>query len=254
MRNMSFFLDIEQLLQKIEGTVSLALEGEVTYHYQSDIIHRSASLIKMPILTTALFQAEQDILDLNETVSCSVLSKVKGSGVIASFREEAVLIAHDLLTLMITVSDNDATNWAIKKIGMVPIQQTIKDLGLTNTALNRYMLQDPEEAGGDNFTTARDMVKLLHYMDTSPLQDLFYRPLLEQQFREKLPGALEYETRVKVANKTGGLQGVVHDTARFQAGGRVIYAALLCSNIQDEPYTNYIQSQIGKRIAQYLIS
>jgi beta-lactamase class A len=69
-----------------------------------------------------------------------------------------------------------------------------------------------------------------------------------------LPGLLEYETRVTIANKTGGLQGVVHDAARFQADNRVIYAALLCSGVKDDTYTNYVQAQIGKRIAEYLVS
>jgi beta-lactamase class A len=142
MCKMSFIQDIEQLLGKMDGTVSLALEGEVTYHYQSGLVHRPASLIKLPILATALLQAEQGTFDLQEQISCASLGKVKGSGIAASFAKETVLTAKDLLTLMITVSDNDATNWAIEKAGMASIQHTIKELGLVNTELNRYMMQD----------------------------------------------------------------------------------------------------------------
>lgn len=79
---------------------------------------------------------------MQEQISCASLGKVKGSGIAASFAKETVLTAKDLLTLMITVSDNDATNWAIEKAGMASIQHTIKELGLVNTELNRYMMQD----------------------------------------------------------------------------------------------------------------
>lgn len=75
MCKMSFIQDIEQLLEKMDGTVSLALEGEVTYHYQSGLVHRPASLIKLPILATALLQAEQGRLICKNRFLALLLAK-----------------------------------------------------------------------------------------------------------------------------------------------------------------------------------
>jgi beta-lactamase class A len=252
-RAMSLQTKLTSLLQKIEGKISLVIEGGFSYEYHGDVVHPPASLIKLPVLAAALAQAEQGVLDLHEPVCIRPLSKAGGNGVIDSLSENTVLLAIDLLTLMITVSDNTATNWAIQKVGKQTIQEEMQRLGLCSTELNRYMMQSPEEAGGDNMTTARDMVKLLQAMDVAPLRNAFYKPLLEQQFRFHLPGVLEYVTDVEIANKTGGVRGVVHDVARFRSKQGMLYAALLMSEVEDTSYASYIHAQIGKVLADYLL-
>ncbi|UOY91242.1 class A beta-lactamase-related serine hydrolase [Ectobacillus sp. JY-23] len=233
------------LLEKVDGRVSLCIEGAYTYAYHAEALHVPASLIKMPILWAGL------PLNQNEQVLPHTLAKVGGSGIIDSLSSGATLTVRDLLTLMINVSDNTATNWLIERIGKSAIQSSIAEAGLTQTALQRYMMQSPEEAGGDNVTCAADMVRLLRVADHSPQRDAFYAPLLQQQFRSQLPGLLEYSD-VEIANKTGSVRGVLHDAARFRRGACTLYVAVLMSDLQDVAHAGYIQARIGSALAEWM--
>ncbi|MCP8967953.1 serine hydrolase [Ectobacillus ponti] len=238
---MTWQREIEHLLQKAGGKVSCIVQGDLQFEYGANVVHRAASLIKLPILAAALQQ-----LDMSERVPCAALGKE--SGLAAAFSPEAALLIEDICLLMMAVSDNAATNWLIERLGMPALQREAASRGMV---LGRRMLQSPAEAGGDNLCSARQVAGLLAEMDSSPLRDSFYKPLLAQQLRQQLPGLLEYRD-VVIANKTGSLQGVLHDAARLQAGGKTVYIAVLMSELSDVAYAAYLQARIGQIVADQL--
>ncbi|MEN1937846.1 serine hydrolase [Paenibacillus sp. 102] len=250
MKKANFIYELEKRIKSINGNVSIMIQGEIIYRYNEQLVHPSASLIKLPILSYAIEKVKDGTLEPYELIPISSLEKTGGSGIVASLHTPNITI-QDLITLMITVSDNTATNWLINKLKMNCIQKHIDSLQLNGTKLQRYMMQTPKETGkNDNFTTAEDIVSLLRQYEN---EEQFYKPLQNQQFTYKLCGKLEGIKGVSIANKTGELQTVTHDAARLNINNRMLYVVVLTSNVDCVSHTNYIFSEIGSLIVQYLL-
>ena len=84
-------------------------------------------------------------LDPAERVSVPAEARVEGTGVLKALAPGLQPTWSDLATLMITVSDNVATNLVIDRLGMEAIQAWIDKAGLAETRLDRRMM----ESGGD---------------------------------------------------------------------------------------------------------
>ena len=121
----------------------------------------------------------------------------------------------DLATLMITVSDNVATNLVIDRLGMDAIQAWIDKAGLVETRLERRMMDRAAmSAGRGNWTSAADMETLLSAIAAgrcvSSEASLQMRRAIEaQQIQDRLPRRLA--DGIFVANKTGNFADVIHD-------------------------------------------
>ena len=249
MQKEDFIYELEKRIKSINGDVSVMIQGEIMYRYNENLVHPSASLIKLPILSCAIEKIKDETLNPYELIPVSSLKKTGGSGIVAALHAPNLTI-QDLITLMITVSDNTTTNWLINKLNINHIQKHIDSLQLNGTKLQRYMMQAPKELGKDNFTTAEDIISLLKYYES---EELFYYPLQKQQFTYKLGGNLEGMEGLSIANKTGELQTVTHDAARLNINNKTVYVAVLSSNVQSVNHTNYIFSEIGYLIVQYLL-
>lgn len=129
----------------------------------------------------------------------------------------------DLVELMITLSDNTATNILIELLGMAKINTTLRQLGLNDTVLARKMLDwQVRAAGRDNLTTARDMGELLariYWRKIPGLSvasiDQIYHILTRQVYRDNLSFYIPEQYWPKIASKTGTLTGVIHDATLF---------------------------------------
>ena len=114
--------------------------GNELYSVRPDIIYPSASMIKVPILFEILRQAATGTLCLQETLVPSVSCRVGGAGILKELNPSLQLNIRDLCVLMISLSDNTATNTLIERIGMTAVNQTMSDLGLAHTRLQRRMM------------------------------------------------------------------------------------------------------------------
>ena len=71
----------------------------------------------------------------------------------------------DLARLMITESDNSATNMLMSKLGsMTDINSAIRQWGLKHTHVQTWL----PDLGGTNHTTAEDMARMLYNIDENP--------------------------------------------------------------------------------------
>lgn len=152
-----------------------------------------------------------------------------------------------LLTDMITVSDNDAANTLLERLGggdasagMAVVNQFCEENGYTGTSIGRKFLeQNPE---GDNYTTADDCSRLLTeiYNGTCVCREAsakMYEYLKNQQRVNKIPAGLQGTTAV-AANKTGELAGdygdyVENDIAVIEDGRNVWVLSILSKNVKD---------------------
>jgi beta-lactamase class A len=249
---------IRDELAGFKGRVGLALEiGDECFYYNSEEVFPSASVIKVPILLAGLKQAEEGKLNLNQLTA--ITDRAGGSGVLHSLSSLASLTIKDLMTLMITVSDNVATNMIIDLLGMKDINQVIDCLGMVSTKLNRKMMDfEAKERGLDNVSSPSDIIKCLKVMNGSTFlseesKEAALTIMGAQQFQDKLPAMMDPE-RMYIGNKTGGLPHVEHDCAMIRYKGKTAYVAVLTDMLEDVYYAKQTIARIGKHIYDYLLS
>ena len=127
---------------------------------RADEVVTAASTIKVPILAAAL--GEVDAAARSRTAERHPAPADGRLWRPASLARPARLTLADLLTLMIIVSDNTATNVVIDLIGMERVNQFCAGAGLNGTVLRRKMMDaDAVRLGLENTTTAHDQAKLL---------------------------------------------------------------------------------------------
>lgn len=233
---------LEGLAQAFPGTVAYFIENLQTQQSISMHPQRSfyaASTIKLPLLLMALQQGH----DLQQTVPIGAHTKALGSGVLKELHQSQLSL-QDLLTLMIIVSDNTATNVVLEFLGHKgPINRFFADSGWSNThAAGMLSLPDhrpdPLRHPADySRTTAADLASMLRSLwqgqgYSSHQQQTALEILGKQQytsFLRYLPADLddleEGTTPLKLYSKSGEIRRFRHDCGILAKGNQ---AALLC--------------------------
>jgi beta-lactamase class A len=96
--------------------------------------HRSyptASTFKVPVMVEVFRQAEAGLFGLEDRIALGPDDITGGSGVLRDLQSGINPTVHDLLMLMIIVSDNTATNMLIDKVGgKERVNETMAQMGL----------------------------------------------------------------------------------------------------------------------------
>lgn len=140
-------------------------------------------------------------------------SKVDGSGILQFEEAGSRFTWGELMGLMISISDNVATNLFIESLGKDNINSRIKEYGLRDTFIVRKIR---EMIPGDNHSNADDMTQVLialesrEFIDGSLYEfaiDIMKKTINKERIGRCVP------PDVVVANKTGTLNSVVGDSA-----------------------------------------
>jgi beta-lactamase class A len=92
------------------------------------------STIKIPLMVESFRQIEAGRFTLSDRVKLRDEDKRPGTGIIRSLDAGADLSIKDLITLMIIVSDNTATDLMFAKVGGIdPVNRLMSEYGLTQT-------------------------------------------------------------------------------------------------------------------------
>lgn len=253
--------NIKAELNGFDGRIGMVMEvqdGE-NFTINGDQLFPSASIIKLPILLAGLIKAKNGEIDLDQVITIPESSKVGGSGVIQALSKNASLSIKDLLTLMITVSDNTATNLIIDLIGMDTLNDTFNQVGLPNTVLQRKMMDfTAMEKGKDNLTSPIEIIHCLKLLNGLNFTigfegTVIAREILKsQQFQNKLPERMDQE-KITILNKTGELPAVEHDCAILEFRGRRVFVAVMMDKLLDQYSAKQLIHRIGKHISDYLV-
>jgi beta-lactamase class A len=202
-----------------------------------------ASTIKVLILVAALREVQRGRWALDSDVPLLPPGdRAGGSGVLRELTSVYRMSLSDLLTLMIVVSDNAATNAVIDVVGFDAINACARDLGCTETRVERRLM-DPG-ARGENVTSALDQARVLDGLarGTALPADLSRHALdvlSRQQVRDRLPALLPPEARCW--NKTGELLGLRHDVGLIgtDSAPRAVVAVLVDELTDDRSRLGY---------------
>jgi beta-lactamase class A len=234
---------------------------------------QTASVIKMGILLDAAEQIRAGKATFDERLVLTKPNQVQGSGVLGVLTPPIALTLGDVLTLMVVLSDNTATNMAIDRLGLAHINGTLRAAGLHQTWLYKKVYVPTTEAMppdqkkfGLGKTTAREMASIMERFATcnlaldksAPLPadgkicGAILHMLRNQQDRDSLPRYLETldtsETGSAIGNKTGALNQVRNDVALISSkSGPIVIAAFTWDN-EDQRWTgdNEAEQTLGK--------
>lgn len=133
-----------------------------------------ASLIKMLFLLTALEQIERGVLSLDDSYLLTEEDKyagavrVEGSGILQYAENGNIYSVEELLFLMISISDNIASNIIFDLVGAAAATDLAARLSLAGTRVSRkmYELNSPQPS---NVSTARDLTMMLIALEKKEL-------------------------------------------------------------------------------------
>jgi beta-lactamase class A len=206
------------------------------------------SVIKIPLMVEAFRQIEAGKFSLEDKMTVKDADKRPGTGVIRSLDPGAVLTIKDLLTLMIIVSDNTATDLIYEKVGGPgPVNQLMQSYGLKNTratgtaevwfkALAAAPSRDQFHADGKTpfgWSSPRDIGKLLEMMQQGQaVSKSASHQMLEmmrgQVYSSRLP---KYVTGFRVPHKTGDfLPYIANDVGILESPNRNIVISVFTAH------------------------
>jgi len=185
-----------------------------TFGHQQDEAYLAASVIKLPIFMAIMKWASEGKASLDERITVTQESKLPICGALTLFTDEPSVNIRTLCRLMISLSDNTATNLLINRFGIPAYMEEFKNFGLKNTALNRLLFQPELSAQGiENYIVPEEMGMLLEqiYNHTFVNEDVSTEindTLLLQQINHKIPGVFGEGI---VAHKTGEDENLSND-------------------------------------------
>lgn len=190
----------------------------------------SASTIKLPILCRALQDVMEGTLQLDQFVPICPGDYCDDTNVFEpTYRQDGASL-WEMLYWMIVSSDNTATNAMISLLGFDHVNDYCQTMGLTQTSLQRKMLDFEAVAQGrNNYTSPKDLYRLF--------AALYHGEILNPPLRET---ALDFLSRcrhtdalqrylpdpVVVAHKPGGLDHLNHDAGIFLLKDRPFYLGI----------------------------
>ncbi len=215
----------------------------------------AASLAKVPILVEVARQVEFGMLAWDTRYTISADTYATSSDVLANLSTDLHPTLHDLAHLMITVSDNTASNVLLDIVGMEAVNVTMHQLGLYDTRIERHFIDfAARQAGQENWTTAGDMALLFSFFcaDVLPGRNEMLNMLLQQNDNTSIPAYWNEE--VPYAHKTGELAGILHDVGILNppypqpATQLPLVIVVMTEGQKDVPLTRFTMSRIGRII------
>jgi beta-lactamase class A len=199
------------------GVAVVAPTGAAFAH-NADRHFVAASTVKIAIMIELFRQIDRSERALSDRYRLRGEDRAAGSGVMLHLHDGMEFSVADLVYLMMSISDNTATNVLIDRVGMARVNATMRDLGMTTSTLGRRMqgrLAAPDEA--ENWATPRDYAGLIAALLENRAASAgacgqMLAMLETQQNDRRIARFLPSVGRPRWGSKTGSLPGgVVND-------------------------------------------
>jgi beta-lactamase class A len=227
-----------EVRQKVEDYPGVAgvyvrdLEGGYGYGVRPDEEFFSASIIKIPVMVAVYRKVEQGELGFSQQVEIKEEDWAAGAGWLQWEKAGTRQTVGDLLILMMTQSDNVATNALIRRVGGTDhVNEVARSLGAEDTLIYQKVSSERGAVPGlDNRTTPRDMAAMLHKIAAGEaasekscgyMIDLMRMNELDWWLDAGLPAGVD------AANKAGWLYKVYGDVGIVKEGDRRYVVAIL---------------------------
>ncbi|MDD7601420.1 MAG: class A beta-lactamase-related serine hydrolase [Firmicutes bacterium] len=189
--------------------------------YQENEPYLAASVIKLPVFMCISKWASEGKCSMEEKIHVAQEDKLPICGALTLFTDELDVDIRTLCRLMISISDNAATNLLIRRFGIPAFAEEFRQIGLEGTKLNRLLFDSEASAAGiENHIVPKEMGMLLEkiYRRTfvsEPVSREIEDVLFLQQINHKICGIICDE--VPVAHKTGEDENLTNDVGLLYA-------------------------------------
>jgi beta-lactamase class A len=189
----------------------------------------AASTIKIPIIVAFFQDVDAGKIRLDETMTTTKTTIATGSGDIQYKPVGTSYSALEVVTKMITISDNTATNMLIERLGGIEaLNQRFRTWGLNTTTI-RNILPDIE---GTNTTTPKELANLIAVVTKGNLMSMQSRDRILDIMRgtvkdNLLPSGLGQGATI--AHKTGEIGAILADAGlvNLTTGKRYIASVMV---------------------------
>ncbi|HJZ67644.1 MAG TPA: serine hydrolase [Blastocatellia bacterium] len=228
------------------------------------------SVIKIPLMVEVFRQVEAGKFALSDRVTLKESDKRPGTGVIRSLDSGASLTIKDLITLMIIVSDNTATDLLYEKVGGVgPVNKLMQSYGLNSIKATgtadvwfKAIAAEPDRwkfhtEGKTPFglSSPRDMGKLLEKIHkgeavSKQASEQMLQIMRGQVYSSRLP---KYVSGFRVPHKTGDfLPYIGNDVGILESQNRhVIISVFTARHNGIGPNLEDAIARIAEQVANY---
>lgn len=201
---------IKDEMEQLPGHLGFYYKNLVTgfeYGVHADEAFGAASVIKLPLFLHILERSVHGELSMDEKLLVTKEDMVPICGALTLFTEEVEVDVRTLCRLMISISDNTATNRLIKYGTINGVAEGFRKMGLEKTVLRRRLFdRDASLAGVQNSICPAEIGMLLEklyrneFVNSEVCKEVIDTMLL-QQVDHKLNGKLC--GLVDIAHKTG---------------------------------------------------
>jgi beta-lactamase class A len=229
---------LAQARQEIEGYNGVAglyvwdLNKGFGYGIRPDEQFFTASIIKVPVMVAVYREVDEGKLSFSQEIEIKEEDWAAGAGWLQWEKAGTKQTVGDLLLLMMTQSDNVATNALVRTVGGADhINEVARSLGAEDTMLYQKVSSERGAVPAlDNRSTPRDMATMLQKIAEGKaasekscgyMIDLMYQDQLDWWLDAGLPAGVE------AANKAGWLYRVYDEVGIVESGGHNYVVAIL---------------------------
>lgn len=244
---------LEELIRPLKGKIGFYYENmsdgqKLTYNSRE--VFTAASIIKVPLFMYIAKLADEGKLSWTQEVLVKDEDKKPSCGALLSMSGDLKVDIESLCKLMITLSDNTATNMLIRTVGIENLEQGFREMGLVKTRIQRELFDENASAlGMDNYICPEEIAMLLKQVYSrkfvsAEISEKIENTMLLQQIRHKIPGYIG--RKKKIANKTGEDSQTTHDAAIVFA--QKPFVLVITSNDTDVPQTERFIREVALQL------
>ena len=237
--------NILKTMETMPGDVSLwhmnLADGKIS-SYKEGMPLIAASVIKLFIMAEAFRAMEAGELSADQLFTKEKHMNMPSCGALNYMHDGVRITLMDLVTLMIILSDNTATNMLIDILGIEKINATIDSMGCEGCRLNRRLFDsEASRRGIQNYITASGVGRFLKLLvDGKAVSPAASEKMISIMKDQRLNGKMPFFLDCDIAHKTGEDDGTTHDAAIVYSENPFILV-MLSNNTRVPTYERFMQ-------------
>jgi beta-lactamase class A len=225
----------------VAGLYVWDLEGDYGYGIRPDEEFFTASIIKVPIMVAVYRKVDEGELSFSQQIEIKEEDWAAGAGWLQWEKAGTKQTVGDLLLLMMTQSDNVASNALVRTVGGAEhVNEVARSMGAEDTLVYQKVSSERGAVPSlDNRSTPRDMVAMMRQIAQGKaasekscgyMIDLMHEDRLDWWLDAGLPQSVD------AANKAGWLYKVYDEVGIVEDGGHRYVIAILTKHGSADVY------------------
>ena len=243
---------VDELEGRCEIGVSVVAPRGGAWSRRGDGRFPSASTAKIPIMIEIHRMVDRGEIAFDDLHRLESREKSPGSGVLRYLHAGLELSLADLVYLMMSISDNSATNILIDLAGMDRVNATMRSLGMGGSILGRPMVgRLAVEGEQENIATPEDYTRAVGAIvdGTAASANACAEMLVtleRQQNGRRIGRHVPEGSAYRWGSKTGTNTGIVNDVGYVAGPAGTLCIAVFCRGIESEVAGEEIIAEVAR--------